>query len=353
MTRPVLAETFSILAEEGVQAFYQGRLKHLFVKDIQENGGVINESDLMNYSIKWSTPISLLLPKNRTIYTVPSPGCGQTLLQILDTVFHMGPTHDPSINWFRIVESWKHAFGQRLDADGPKITEEPKETTYKPYGAKLAEQTIETDRKTSKDIRHYSTIFAKADNEGGTCSMCFLAPNGDAVCVTSSINYALGSFFASKSTGIILNNHMMDFSIPKFSDQFYNRNRLEPFKQPVSCMVPTITVDSKTGELITLIGAAGGFKILTSTSQFIIETQLYNIHQNVAMNHRRLHHQLIPMVLFYEDGFPKDILDALKKMEHHLEKIVPATSVAAISKQMGYILATGDPRRRGTWLTPV
>lgn len=62
--------------------------------------------------------MSMDLPKNKKIYTTPCPGSGQVFLAILDVIFSLGKSETPSVNWFRIVEAWKHAFGHRSVMDG-------------------------------------------------------------------------------------------------------------------------------------------------------------------------------------------------------------------------------------------
>lgn len=49
MKRPELARTFDVIAREGAEGFYDGRLTEAFVKDVQENGGIMTIEDLNNY----------------------------------------------------------------------------------------------------------------------------------------------------------------------------------------------------------------------------------------------------------------------------------------------------------------
>lgn len=49
MKRPALARTFDVIAREGADAFYDGRLTENFVKDVQDHGGIITIKDLNNY----------------------------------------------------------------------------------------------------------------------------------------------------------------------------------------------------------------------------------------------------------------------------------------------------------------
>lgn len=108
-------------------------------------------------------------------------------------------------------------------------------------------------------------------------------------------------------------------------------NFIRPGKRPVSSMTPTIIVDSSTGQVRMVIGAAGGTRITTSvvyvkklrrlgrhstfltwhfdiSFSFQFQTLIRNLWfgENIkeAIDSYRMHHQLIPMNLRYETGFP-------------------------------------------------
>lgn len=46
---PKLARTLKIVAEKGPDALYNGSLTAGFVKDIQDDGGIITEEDMNSY----------------------------------------------------------------------------------------------------------------------------------------------------------------------------------------------------------------------------------------------------------------------------------------------------------------
>jgi gamma-glutamyltranspeptidase/glutathione hydrolase/leukotriene-C4 hydrolase len=99
-----------------------------------------------------------------------------------------------------------------------------------------------------------------------------------------NINCSLGSKIRSLSTGIILNDEMDDFSTPGLVNTFgipaSPANFIEPRKRPLSSMCPTIILDEN-GDVLLLIGGAGGSKITTSTayvSVLSISPQIHNLY---------------------------------------------------------------------------
>lgn len=84
---------------------------------------------------------------------------------------------------------------------------------------------------------------------------------------------SFGAGVTSKSTGIVLNNVINDFSSQFFESYFRlpvsPANKLEPGKQPLSSMCPSVLVDSN-GDVRLVVGAAGGTKIITAVAYVIL-----------------------------------------------------------------------------------
>lgn len=85
-------------------------------------------------------------------------------------------------------------------------------------------------------------------------------------------------------------------------------------------MCPTIILD-KNGDVRLLIGSAGGSRITTSVALTILRHLNYGENINDAVQSKRLHHQLAPMLIHYEQGFNKTILDGLEKIGHKTEEV--------------------------------
>lgn len=69
----------------------------------------------------------------------------------------------------------------------------------------------------------------------------------------------------------------------------------------MSSMVPTIVV--KAGEPVMAIGGAGGTSVPTSSALVLFHYFYRNVTFKAAIEHKRIHHQLFPPILYYEDGF--------------------------------------------------
>lgn len=80
---------------------------------------------------------------------------------------------------------------------------------------------------------------------------------------------SFGSTVVSKSTGIILNNEMDDFSTPGIENDFGFRpspaNFIRPGKRPLSSMCPNVILNEN-GDVVFVSGSAGGSKITTTVS---------------------------------------------------------------------------------------
>lgn len=70
-----------------------------------------------------------------------------------------------------------------------------------------------------------------------------------------------------------------------------------------------------------------------------------------ALSSRRIHHQLIPMHIVYENGLDEDIVQGLKKVGHQMIEgpyDSGFSSVTAIGVSDGKFSPVFDPRRQGS-----
>ncbi|KAL4716683.1 hypothetical protein ACJJTC_004802 [Scirpophaga incertulas] len=234
------------------------------------------------------------------------------------------------------------------DVDFLNITELLKNMTTMEFGKTIRLRI--NDQTTSNRSQDYGAeTYNKAD--GGTAHISIIAPNGDAVSVTSSINYYYGAGFTTYNTGIIMNNVMDDFSSPGIINYFgvqpSRANYIEPNKRPLSSMSPSIIVD-KSGNAKVVIGASGGTKIPTATALVLIRKLWFNQTIKEAVDAARVHHQLFPMVIRYEYGVLKHVVQGLRARGHGILRYTDRGSiVCALFRNSTGIYANADFRKGG------
>ncbi|KFB46134.1 hypothetical protein ZHAS_00014190 [Anopheles sinensis] len=323
-----LAESLRIVAKEGVDTLYSrnGTLLRMLMKDLKAFGSIIKEEDFLNYRPRWEAPDTVELKSGVEVHSITIPGSGTIqnfMLRVLDGYEDMAPK-DP-LTWHRIVESMKFAYGLRTRIGDPVYTPEARgviqNLTDPQFASYVREQLID-DEQTHNDFAYYGAKFADVEDKG-TAHVCVLAPNGDAVSATSTINYLLGAKIRSQSTGIILNDEMDDFSTPGTVNTYglpaSPANFITPQKIPLSSMTPTIVTDAN-GTVRMVLGGAGGSRITSATAVMIFRHFVFGDDLNAIMSEKRLHHQLAPMWLDYEAGFDQSILDGLTKKGHQVKE---------------------------------
>lgn len=157
-------------------------------------------------------------------------------------------------------------------------------------------------------------------------------------------------------TGIVLNNQMDDFYIPKMPDDpnIFPENRLRPGKRPLSTISPTIITHN--GELYYITGAAGGPEIATTTLQGIINVLDRGMDVFDALAEPRLHDQLFPDQTKVEnpfhspkmahDGYNQEVVEYLRGKGHNMtgfNSLGMSQSIRLLRD--GTVEAVGEPRQ--------
>jgi len=257
--------------------------------------------------------------------------------------------------YHRLIESFKYGYAYRSQIGDPgdkNITRVVSEIVEKLTSEDTAYETFLkiNDTQTSNDPKYYGGNF-QAPAIHGTSHTSVLAPNGDAVAVTSTINGYFGAQVMSPSTGIIYNNEMDDFSSPNVTNIFglppSERNFIRPGKRPQSSMCPMVLLDSN-GDVRLVAGAAVGTKITTAVSFTTLHNLWLKDDIKTSIDSYRLHHQLEPMRVDYEKGFQQAVIDGLSNRGHVVNELdVAGSVVSAISRENGRVYANSDVRKAG------
>ena len=84
MKRPKYADTLEIIANQGVDAYYNGVLTDKIVKEIQDRGGIITKQDLADYYVEFEEALNVTLNDSLTAFTTQAPSSGPILMFILN-----------------------------------------------------------------------------------------------------------------------------------------------------------------------------------------------------------------------------------------------------------------------------
>ncbi|CAH1800421.1 unnamed protein product [Owenia fusiformis] len=361
MTRPKLADTLELIAEKGADEFYHGELAKTIVKEIRQAGGIVTLADMKNYKVLVKDALNVTLDNGGyTVFGPPPPSSGAVLMYILSILdgYNMGPRnmktkHKTILTYHRIIEAFKFAYAKRsLLGDGRfvDIKQVVQNLTSKDY-ANYIRSKISDDK--THDLEYYEPDFGNEEDHG-TSHLAVLGPDGSAVSVTSTINQHFGSKVRGSKTGIIYNDEMDDFSTPGTVNGFgipaSPANYIKPGKRPLSSMCPAVIID-KGGNVISVTGASGGSKITTSTAYNTVRNLWLGETIKEAIDYPRLHHQLVPLYIQIEKGFPLKYIEGLIEKGHNVTMLDSAGSVcqAIHDTQSGRysIHANSDYRKGG------
>jgi len=354
--RPALADTLELIAKEGADTLYNnGTLAQRLVQDIQKEGGIVSIEDFMKYEVRWESPLTIQLKNSKTLHSFPLPGSGAIVMFVLNVLNDYLPEGVSLRSMQRIAETFKYAYAMRTELGDGKYVKEAidivNNLTDTGYAMNIRSKL--NDVRTSNDHRDYGAKFY-AEDDHGTAHINILADNGDAIAMTGSINSIFGSKIRSRQTGIILNDSMDDFSSPGKKNGYgippSPQNFIAPGKMPLSSMAPTILLDEH-NNVEFMIGAAGGSKITTSIAYVLLRYLYFNESVWDAVHAPRIHHQLLPMRIEYEQGFQTEFIEGLQNAGHEMFKQptdIGFASLTAIGRNGKKLVAVFDPRRLGS-----
>jgi gamma-glutamyltranspeptidase/glutathione hydrolase len=350
LRQPELAWTLRQISERGTDGFYTGPVADSLVAEMRRGGGIITHEDLRAYRPFWRTPIRGMYRGYTILSMPPSSSGGITMtetLNILETYDRPAPFG--STRWaHRLAESYQRAFLDRNAKIGdPGFVAVPQEElTSKTYAQGL--------RATIDESRHTPTRELAVANGAGmhTTHYSVVDAIGNAVAVTTTLNGGFGSGVWVRGAGFFLNNEMDDFAARPGSPNMFGlvqgeQNAIAPGKRMLSAMTPTIVLDSA-GQVLLVVGGAGGPTIITGTSQVILNVIDYRMSIADAMRAPRLHHQSLPDSLIFERGGMADaVADSLRAMGHGLIPVRALVDINAIMRVRSGWEGVPEPRSRG------
>ncbi|MDB4889366.1 MAG: hypothetical protein JWL61_1221 [Gemmatimonadetes bacterium] len=350
LKQPALAQTLRAIAAKGRSAFYEGPIAEAWTNELRSAGGIITMNDLKGYKPVWREAVRSTY-RGYSLYTMPpSSSGGVTITETMNILegYDSLPAYG-SAGWAHVLGSaYQRAFVDRNEklADPAFVPVPITQLTDKKYAAKLRAtignmratptNTVSTAMREGMETTHYSVVDEK----------------GNAVATTTTLNNLYGSGVYMTSAGFFLNDEMDDFAAQPGKANMFGlvqgeANAIQPGKRMLSAMSPTIVTD-RDGSLLLVLGSRGGPRIITSTSEVVMNVLDYKMTLADAMSAPRLHHQALPDSLYFErDAVRPEVADSLRAMGYGVSSGRGIGLVNAIMRVRGGYEGVSDPRSSG------
>lgn len=355
LANPLLARTLTLLAQEGEQAFYRGRIAEQIVTDLSANGGFMAAEDLAEYALREVNPIHVEIAGKR-IWTVPPEGGGAMLLEILSILdreeFRRWGYGSPEY-YHHLAQASKMAFIDRMDylGDIPLGTCAAYQQLLTRENATRLFGFIDPSRNKSTDALARRVRELKASGKN-TTHFAIIDAEGNAVSNSYTMNLRYGSKWTVAGAGFLLNGSIDSFSFIEGKENYFGvlgsgPNLFAPGKRPASNMAPVLVTSGEAVEMV--LGTPGGPTIPTTLANILLASLLHGVDPESLVRASRLHHQGWPDTLSHEPGFDRpELLSALAGMGYALkDKHELIADVHGVFRRGDQYLAVSDYRREG------
>lgn len=350
-----LADTLTRIAQDGVQAFYEGDIAEEMVSSVRNHPkpGDLSLADLQSYAAVEREP--LCGPYRRyTVCGMPPPSSGGlTVLQLLGVLqqFPMqqfAPQSVEAVHYFSEAGRLAYADRDFYVAD-PAYVDMPVKGLLSPAYLRQRSALIQPDSSMGKaEPGDPMALLASLGKDHAyelpsTSHLVAADAFGNLVTMTTSVEAAFGSKILVR--GFLLNNQLTDFSsLPTDAQGRPVANRVEAGKRPRSSMAPVMVFDAGKPYLIT--GSPGGSAIINYVAQTLVGVLDWglDIQAAIALPHYGSRNGATEL----EEGTAVvSVADALRAKGHQVN-ILPFTSgLQGIVITKNGLYGGADPRREG------
>ena len=314
-------------------------------KAVQARGGSLSTEDLSSYSVRIRKPLRGWY-RGYEIITLPPPSIGGTaLLEILrfSERFEVHSLPYLSAEYVhRLAQASRQALKDVTTWISDPDYDEP------PVSRLLSDEWIEEASERMKEGGVPQSIkpwdARRTLKPGNTTHLVVIDSVGNLVSLTQSINDFYGAGVMAPNSGILLNNHMGDFS-----GDSTRKNSVMPFHRPVSNMAATIV--RRDGKPVLVIGSPGGPRIAPTVAQVIIAVLDGRVSLDDAIKAPRFFP--VNSTLMVETRMPQSTLDGLEKLgwkiqpNESLNNYFGGVHAVQIDPRTHRLFGAADPRRDG------
>ncbi|PKM29153.1 MAG: gamma-glutamyltransferase [Gammaproteobacteria bacterium HGW-Gammaproteobacteria-11] len=355
---PALAKTLRLLADQGMQGFYQGPVAEQLlerVKDAPWGDAGWQAADLAHYRAIERDPVCAPYREWTLCSAGPPSSGGIAVLQILGMLaqFPLGEmgADDPQALHL-LAEASRLAFADRNQYVGdPDFVTVPVAGLLDPDYLRQRAALINPERAMpvahpglpGQQVSLTEAPQRSESRERGTSHFTVLDGEGNLLALTSSNEAPFGSRMLSQ--GFVLNNQLTDFSFNPGSSDWPHPNAPAGGKRPRSSMAPILVLDAA-GQPRLMLGSRGGSRIIGHVVKTLIAVLDWNmdIQDAIALPNRLERGRGLEI----EAGTPLEALAPAMRAYGHRVRIEPMTSgVHGIERINGVWRGGADPRLDG------
>ena len=329
---PEYAATLRAIAVNGADAFYRGPIAADVARTVRSHGGDMTVDDLAAYRAVEREPVCRVYRVWRLCSMGPPSSGGVAVLQILgileNTSFAKAPPGSvEAVHLFS--EAAKLAYADRAAYLGdPAFTAVPL--------AKLLDPAYLRSR--ARLVHEKAMPRAlPGDREGGTSHFSIVAPDGEAVAMTTTIENSFGSRLMVR--GFLLNNQLTDFDFVPGGP-----NEVGPRKRPRSSMAPTLAFEG--GELELAVGSPGGSAIINYVAKTLVARFDWHLDIQAAIDVPNFGSRYGPLEIEAGSAFAS-LARPLAERGHIVELLPLQSGLHGIERVPGGWRGGADPRREG------
>lgn len=307
LTRPDLAQTMNLIAEQGEPAFYRGEIANQIIQELKGHDINIQATDWRNYQPQ-PAPVLVAGYRNLQVVTASLPSRGGralcTLLRILQTKnLNQFPLNSgPYIHI--IAEAMRFAYAAEQQQLFNGIMGETQLTDEEIL--RMANQ-IDTARTLADPAK----VIPSNEPELNGAHIAVVDRQGNAVSISLSLGSPFGSAVTIQPYGILMNN-----ALAEFSTQPATPNSIQPGRRPLTNLTPTMVL--KNGRPFLIIGGNGGEQTVSMLAQVIINIVDFHLSLEEAICSPRFHYNINTHTSEMETRIEVSAIEFLKSRGHKL-----------------------------------
>ncbi len=323
LTQSALAHTLSAIAESDGSAFYQGPIADTLASNILAAGGFVSETDLAGYQATNGRYVSTTY-RGFEVHSLAAPAGGGLLVKTLN-LLEQFPLQDMQDGAWAVVMNQALSIainGMREDYYEPDLEQIQSKTWARQKAADIVTIASNLEYSTPWNEQagvaiHDWTGESWGDNSHHTTHLVTADCSGMTVSMTQTLGPLFGAKVSDPDLGVVYAATMGTYL--SAADQ-------SPGSRPRTTIAPTVV--TKDGEVVMVLGAAGGLRILSAITQVISRYVDQEMSLEEALAAPRLHPMsdsdneqrvVDPMGIRLEGNWPNEIVELIGSAEFEVE----------------------------------